>query len=867
MKKMFIILFSLVNFVTVNLVAENELFLPIIKPDQNVEVINSSNFESDSCGWLMHSKYSNIDPKRGKGALRLIRKEKVESRHALNIPFVYGEGTYVAFWYYADGPLSFSLRCVPEGISGFAVYAASYRRHVAPLAQKKWTKVVVPLKSFVWEKGGKFDKTDSPSKEMKPGQKFGKFMIHVLYGSWHEKIPYGPKEKKQFAVLDDFIIYNVGEQAQLKTLKLKLKQSSSLLAKFSTKIKNSFKNRKNDLSGKVDEYILKFSGYQLSNSVKELIQAVDIFEMRVKRISEHYNKAKKLTGLKSPAFAVGSLNSMERVTHKNQTYRFNGELVDSLTIDLAQGEYEGAQIVILPFLKDLKDFNILWTDFKGLKNKKILPKSILKCRIPENVFMPIRQYPFSYERLGMVPDILKPFKMLDITKEKEKAFLLTAKAPLGIKADQYISTLTLQAKNSKPVIIKLILQIRNFSIPTRGKLRNPTNFNVKELKNFYNKPVSVEQRRNWERFCLEYRVQPTAIYLQKLSPPSEDISYLLEYGLNTVISGGWMYTANLPEEKIKKQFQDIKKHGVLDMSVIYLADEAKASNIIKKANFVHKIFPGIRTMTGGVAMNDELIGHFDIWDIKCDRNENGFFPGCEKKVKSAQEKGEEVMWYICNGPTPPWANVQLGNPLFESRIWFWLTWAYGFTGSEYWNFIDFKHNNKSVGQKRWPEVPWNSGAYTVAADGNLAYPGPDGNPIASFRLENMRDGAEDWECFAILADLIELAKTNKSIMKKSVSIVKKAEKLMDFSNIIRKPYEFERNPKEYFDRRINTLNIIEELMTLVGEEKYRHFSAKKDLKLLKLRREAIAKKIIKAGGTPPEYNNSVLEKDIKKRLK
>ena len=56
---------------------------------------------------------------------------------------------------------------------------------------------------------------------------------------------------------------------------------------------------------------------------------------------------------------------------------------------------------------------------------------------------------------------------------------------------------------------------------------------------------------------------------------------------------------------------------------------------------------------------------------------------------------------------------------------------------------------------KWPErrwVPWNAGAN---GDGMLIYPGPDGMPLASTRLENLRDGMEDYEALVILRDLTE----------------------------------------------------------------------------------------------------------------
>ncbi len=54
---------------------------------------------------------------------------------------------------------------------------------------------------------------------------------------------------------------------------------------------------------------------------------------------------------------------------------------------------------------------------------------------------------------------------------------------------------------------------------------------------------------------------------------------------------------------------------------------------------------------------------------------------------------------------------------------------------------------------KWPDEPWNCFSYNTNSDGILIYPGPDATPLASTRLENLRDGIEDYEALAILQEL------------------------------------------------------------------------------------------------------------------
>ena len=68
-----------------------------------------------------------------------------------------------------------------------------------------------------------------------------------------------------------------------------------------------------------------------------------------------------------------------------------------------------------------------------------------------------------------------------------------------------------------------------------------------------------------------------------------------------------------------------------------------------------------------------------------------------------------------------------------------------------------RRNTKgSSPEEKWPNRPWSP--YTIVPytnnDGLLIYPGPDGVPWSSIRLENLRDGADDYDYLCILRDYV-----------------------------------------------------------------------------------------------------------------
>ena len=57
--------------------------------------------------------------------------------------------------------------------------------------------------------------------------------------------------------------------------------------------------------------------------------------------------------------------------------------------------------------------------------------------------------------------------------------------------------------------------------------------------------------------------------------------------------------------------------------------------------------------------------------------------------------------------------------------------------------------------QKWPNVPWDSRTYyQFSGEGQLVYPGPNGIPYSSIRLENFRDGMEDYEYLFRLRELL-----------------------------------------------------------------------------------------------------------------
>jgi hypothetical protein len=92
-------------------------------------------------------------------------------------------------------------------------------------------------------------------------------------------------------------------------------------------------------------------------------------------------------------------------------------------------------------------------------------------------------------------------------------------------------------------------------------------------------------------------------------------------------------------------------------------------------------------------------------------------------------------------------------------VLFWQTWQRHCTGLLYWetNYWYGMMPTKPD-EPRWPDVPWEQERvqtyreFKVNGDGFIIYPGPNWEPWPSVRLENIRDGIEDYEYLWLLRE-------------------------------------------------------------------------------------------------------------------
>jgi len=335
--------------------------------------------------------------------------------------------------------------------------------------------------------------------------------------------------------------------------------------------------------------------------------------------------------------------------------------------------------------------------------------------------------------------------------------------PTGQTPGLYSGEIVVSSANAKPTGVPLRLRVYDFALPKVAHVR--TAFVLWNHMGPFLADTSPQTKERafleYARFLLRHRLSPITFRSPVPTPGGGyDFSWMDNYlrvadevGFTTLNVGDNGRTVSSKDVAYHKAAcEHLRQRGCIDKAYVYGIDEAGRDTVAKLRDCygtLKRADPDIRIMQTGWSPHPELDGYVDIW---CPLTA-GY---SEKACRQAQARGEEVWWYVCCGPLAPYANFFVDYPGIDPRILFWQTWKYGVTGFLYWGTDVWPHNPPPL--QKYVDADyanWNPNSYgTCNGDGFLIYPGPDGKPLGSVRLANIRDGIEDYEYFHRLAELV-----------------------------------------------------------------------------------------------------------------
>lgn len=445
-------------------------------------------------------------------------------------------------------------------------------------------------------------------------------------------------------------------------------------------------------------------------------------------------------------------------------------------IALAGGEYESFQVVLLP------------APGHDLRGVRVEPGDLVCRRTGARI--PARQ--LSWQQVGYVriekpshhpevtdaapgwwPDPLLPVERFDVPAGFAQPVWVTLYAPPGTPAGDYAGSLVVRPENEPAVRVGVRARVYGFSLPAEGHLKTAFALMDGFLEKVYGRPLDPAIRRRYGDFVLQHRLNPDDISRTE-PPPIADLEHYNARGLNAfnvlnmVEERGnrewvcfsppeWYTPANKQHlvERLDPYVAELRRAGLARKAYIYTFDERdKEFDPIMREFFgmVKERYPEIHTLTTAhVPQDPKALAELNI-DWLCPVTSAYHFEEAER----CRAAGRQVWSYICLGPRYPYANWLADDPLVEARVIWWQAYQQKLDGFLYWglNIWGSPHNDRPIDPARGPLLDWSittGGEYDwLHGDGRLLYAGKDG-PIGSIRLDNIRDGLEDYEYLWLLA--------------------------------------------------------------------------------------------------------------------
>lgn len=495
---------------------------------------------------------------------------------------------------------------------------------------------------------------------------------------------------------------------------------------------------------------------------------------------------------------VGSATSMEKI---RPLVDFEARPATSFELSLARNEYESLQVIVTPNRDELKDVCVAVSDLTGsagtLSHSSFMVAPVgyvnatneapymIGCTRPSDD-------PGGYTRVtrsndtGWWPDpILSYLDSVTIRRGVVQSFWVRLKCPINQAAGMYKGEITVCGKGWTKRF-PLSVRVYDFTLPTECSLPVIASFNPDadwtqadeqkktQAERLWRDPLSPinqwsrnGQRKEWTDFLADYYLTVNNLYNHDGAQPWwDEVARLKEEGrLGPVNLWHWRCPADLSEttrsawlanmERIARpNYERAKAMGILDRCYFYGCDEITAKKFAEvawAAKELKRAFPGVKLMTTAYDYSfgmNTLLGVVDAFVPNTTR-----FAEHKEEIARARAAGHEVWWYVACGEQAPRANVFIDGEAVEARQ---LMGAFvaKYRPDGFLYYATAIWNSERCIEGRCTFTTWDPRSWmSFHGDGSLTCAGPGGHPLPTIRLENLRDGLEDYAYVQLLERL------------------------------------------------------------------------------------------------------------------
>ncbi|HRR32505.1 MAG TPA: DUF6067 family protein [Kiritimatiellia bacterium] len=500
-----------------------------------------------------------------------------------------------------------------------------------------------------------------------------------------------------------------------------------------------------------------------------------VFSNRTERLVDtfRFQQASCRAGFAESPMLVGTASAMEQVLPRDAPF----SLTPTRTVELrlARNEKESVQIGVLSADTALRQVRVTASALKGPRGA-VLPASQIDCHVTGYV-QTRRKPPYAVRHIGWWPDpILDFLGPVDIALGDVQSFWIRVRTPRGQPPGDYRGTLTVSAANAPDVKLDLRVHVYGFTLPDASPLPLAITFaphdspipQSKDAQTAWRKepdyPINVWKRHTaaWADFLADYFITYDSLYHHGM-PDFTILKRLKEQGrLGCFNLGYWYYFNDTPDARkiwenktlarLRAAYDQAKAHGLLEHAYIYGCDEVAPhsfARVEEAASLIRQACPGVPIMT---TTYDHSFGQSSGI-----RSIDAFCPLTPKydqaQAALARADGRQVWWYICCGPHAPYANMFIECPAIEGRLLMGAMTAKERPDGFLYYQISIWNSRRPITSE--PFTDWDARSWTTYhGDGAWTCVGPDGKPLPTQRLENFRDGLEDYAYVCELESLL-----------------------------------------------------------------------------------------------------------------
>lgn len=488
----------------------------------------------------------------------------------------------------------------------------------------------------------------------------------------------------------------------------------------------------------------------------------------------------------------------------------------SLSLAAARNEFEAGQLLISGGNAGLSGVDVDVSDLRDTAGHTLPAGQVSLARVeyypvtvPSNQEGTVGEWPD-----GLIPKVDAyvgetrngfPFA---VGAGRLQAVWVEVYVPLGTPAGTYQGTLTVRATGEAPVSVPLVLTVWNFDLPSTASL--PTAFYTGHGSlvqghygmSYLDDATQIRLLKQYTEALLLHRISNQGMVYPAPRWGSAGVVDWSQFDRDwgpyltgsTTLPGGRLPGARATSVALQdwghqgdvSYYSEWARHfranGWFDRLFHYTVDEptlAQYPLILSRAAALHTADPGLRSLVTH-QLDAALFGAVNIWTpvINYVHNKSAadgaweVFGNHRADYDARLAAGDRLWWYqscmshgcgpldgapVPVGDTPlyfnGWPSYMIDTPGMANRIMEWLTWSYGVGGELYFH--------TTAAYEFGYRTPWTARYHFGGnGDGTLFLPGrPDvigGRthiPIETVRLKLIREGLEDYEYLARVAQL------------------------------------------------------------------------------------------------------------------